>query len=50
MGESFQYFDWFQLHSESVFLDKYRKFSTINTDQDPLKIFNFFVKNVYLIP
>ena len=35
---------------ETVFLDKYWKFSTINTDQDPLKIRNFFVKNAYLNP
>jgi hypothetical protein len=35
---------------ESVFLDKYWKFSTINTDQDPLKNFNFFLKNAYLTP
>jgi hypothetical protein len=30
------------------FLDKYWKFSTINTDQDPLKIVYFFVKNAHL--
>jgi len=35
---------------ESVFLDKYWNFSTINTDQDRLKIFNFFLKNAYLTP
>ena len=35
---------------ESDFLDKYWKFSTINTDQNPLKIFNFFSKNAYLTP
>ena len=33
---------------ESLFLDKYWKFSTINS-QDPLKISNFFVKNALLI-
>ena len=35
---------------ETVFLDKYWKFPTINTDQDPLKIWNFFVKKAYLNP
>ena len=35
---------------ETVFLDKYWKFSTINTDQDPLKIWNFFLKKAYLNP
>ena len=34
--------------ASDFFGDKYWKFSTINTDQDTLKIFNFFVKNAYL--
>ena len=33
---------------ESVFLEKYWKFSTINTNQDPLNFIYFSVKNAYL--
>ena len=40
---------YYEAMGESVFLDKYWKCS-INIDQDPLKIFNFFVKNRYLTP
>ena len=35
---------------ESFFLDKYWKFSTTKTNQDPLNFFYFFVKNAYLTP
>jgi hypothetical protein len=35
---------------ESVFLDKYWKFSTINTASILSKNGYFFVKNAYLIP
>jgi hypothetical protein len=36
--------------AESVFVNKYWKFSTFNTDQDPFQKNYFFVKNVYLTP
>ena len=35
---------------ERDFLDKYWKFSTINTDRILSIFFNFFVKNAYLTP
>jgi hypothetical protein len=41
---------YIETKDERVFLNKYWKDSTINTDQNPLKLFNFFVKNAYLTP